>query len=158
MGMISVQRSTPTPSLLLTCLVTLVMLIQSDVYALINYFSFTLWLWTGIATAALVYLRITKPNLERPIKFPLILPIAFTSGCFILTAFAIYTDPESAAYGSILFLILVPVYWLHRRHNLSSAARSAASNAGSRSACFTSWVQKLLLVTSPDESCASADL
>lgn len=152
MGMISVNRSTPTPSLLVSCLITLVMLIQSDVYALINYFSFTLWLWTGIATAALIYLRIKKPDMERPIRFPLILPIVFTTGCFVLTAFAIYSDPLSAGYGSLLFVVGVPVFFLQRHYN-----KPRPSN-GNRSGVLTTWVQKLLLVSSPDEVTHSTDL
>ena len=153
MGMISVKRSTPTPSLLVSCLVTLMMLVQSNVYALINYFSFTLWLWTGIATAGLIHLRIKRPDMERPIKFPLILPIVFTAGCFLLTLFAIYSDPVSAAYGSLLFVVGVPVFFLQRRYN-----QRTGGNGSERTTGLTPWVQKLLLVTSPDESSPSADL
>lgn len=113
MGMISVKRSTPTPSLIVSCLMSLTMLITSDVYQLINYFSFTLWLWTGIATASLIHLRRTRPELKRPIKFPLILPFSFTLGCLILTVFGIYADPWAAVYGSSLMFVGIPVYFIH---------------------------------------------
>jgi amino acid transporter len=152
MGMISVNRSTPTPSLLVSCLITLAMLVQPDVYALINYFSFTLWLWTGIATAALIYLRFKRPDINRPIRFPLILPIVFTTGCFVLTAFAIYSDPVSAGYGSILFVLGVPVYFLQRYYN------KPRPRNGNRAGCLTLMVQKLLLVSFPDEVSNSTDL
>jgi L-type amino acid transporter 8 len=129
MGMISVKRSTPTPSLIVSCLMSLGMLITSDVYELINYFSFTLWLWTGIATASLVHLRRTRPELKRPIQFPLILPYSFTAGCFILTLFAIHADPKSALYGSSLMFVGIPVYFLQRNlikrsHNNNSSGKA----------------------------------
>ena len=130
------------------------MLIQSDVYTLINYFSFTLWLWTGIATAALVKLRISNPDLNRPIKFPLILPIFFTAACLLLTVFAIYSDPIGAAYGSLLFVLGLPVYYLQRRYNRSDSRTDGNRKPSNLTAC----VQKLLLVSLPDHFSASTDL
>lgn len=115
LGMISVITSTPTPSLIVSCLMSLAMLITSDVYVLINYFSFTLWLWTGIATFGLIYMRITRPNLNRPIKFPLIYPIVFSFSCLILTLFAIYAEPLDAFVGFVLMFIGIPVYFIQRR-------------------------------------------
>lgn len=112
--MISINTSTPTPSLIISCVMSLAMLITSDVYALINYFSFTLWLWTGIATVALIYMRITRPDLNRPIKFPLILPYSFSLSCLILTLFAIYANPFDAACGFLLMFIGIPVYFLQK--------------------------------------------
>lgn len=112
--MISIINSTPTPSLIVSCIMSLAMLITSDVYVLINYFSFTLWLWTGIATCGLIYMRITRPNLNRPIKFPLIYPIIFSSSCLILTLFAIYAEPFDAFCGFALMFVGIPVYFLQR--------------------------------------------
>lgn len=112
--MISVVTSTPTPSLIVSCVMSLAMLVSSDVYVLINYFSFTLWLWTGIATVGLIYMRFTKPDLNRPIKFPLIYPISFSFSCLILTLFAIYAEPFDAFCGFVLMFIGIPVYFMQR--------------------------------------------
>jgi len=71
-------------------------------------------LWTGIATAALIHLRRTRPELKRPIEFPLILPYSFTAGCMLLTAFAIYADPKGAAIGSSLMFVGIPVYFFYQ--------------------------------------------
>lgn len=51
-GMINIHYSTPTPSLILGCILSLLMLTSSDVFILINYLSFMNWLWTGIAVAS----------------------------------------------------------------------------------------------------------
>lgn len=44
------------------------MLTSSDIYALINYLSFAQWLSVGGSVAALLYLRYSRPDLNRPIK------------------------------------------------------------------------------------------
>lgn len=125
LGMISITTSTPTPSLIVSCLMSLGMLVTSDVYKLINYFSFTLWLWTGIATAALIHLRITRPDMNRPIKFPLILPILFSAACFILTAFAVVAGPLDALYGFLLLFIGIPVYFYQKSKSHSKRGNEA---------------------------------
>ena len=153
MGMISIHNSTPTPSLIVSCAMSLAMLVQSDVYALINYFSFTLWLFTGVATAGLIKLRLTKPHIKRPIKFPLILPIIFTSACFILTAFAVYAEPKNAAWGSSLLFLGIPVYFLQKRlvKSSSNTSSNSLSHSSNNNNCnsISLLVQKLLLVTLP---------
>lgn len=122
------------------------MLVTSDVYQLINYFSFTLWLWTGIATAALVHLRITRPEMKRPIRFPLLLPISFTAGCLVLTLFAIWAEPVNAAYGSALMFLGIPVYFGQKWF----CGGRSTPKSDSLMMRFTVWMQKLLLVTYPD--------
>lgn len=128
---------------------SLAMLIQSDVYTLIHYFSFTLWLFTGVATAGLIKLRITKPHIKRPIKFPLILPIVFTSACFILTAFAVYAEPINALWGSSLMFLGFPIYFIQKKLLNSSSSKQLNSNSNYKLNSVSLAVQKLLLVTLP---------
>ena len=114
MGMISMHYSTPVFSLVISCILSLIMLITSDVYVLISYFSVTLWLWTGVVTAALIQLRIKRPELHRPIKFSLTLPFLFTIGCFALTAVAIYADPKGSSLGLLFMFAGLPAYYVQR--------------------------------------------
>lgn len=53
--------------LVLQCLMSLLMLVSSDVYVLINYTSFVESLFIAISVAGLLYLRKSQPNLYRPI-------------------------------------------------------------------------------------------
>ena len=104
--MISIVTSTPTPSLIVSCLMSLAMLITSDVYVLINYFSFTLWLWTGIATVALIHMRVHQTRLEPSNQ------ISVDLSHFILI---FMSDPNTVRYicGTVRRILWIRsnVYW-----------------------------------------------
>ena len=59
-------------SIFLQCLVSLVYLLFDDLYVLINYMGFVNWLAIGISVFILIYLRIKKPEWDRPIKVSLL--------------------------------------------------------------------------------------
>lgn len=88
------------------------MLVTTNVYKLIDYFSFSLWFWTGIATSCIIALRIKKPDLERPIKYTLLLPITFTLACLLLTLFSLYMQPMTSMIGILVQLLALPFYFL----------------------------------------------
>ena len=48
--------------------VSLLMLVSDDMWALINYMSFVQWLSVGGSIAGMLYLRIKRPDMPRPIK------------------------------------------------------------------------------------------
>ena len=52
---------------------TLLYLISTDMYMLINYVSFVNWLAIGLSVVALLYFRYTRPNASRPIKVGVLL-------------------------------------------------------------------------------------
>lgn len=78
---------------MLQCLLSLVMVTVSDVFALINYFSQTLWFSVGACIAGLLYLRYTKPDMPRPIKVNLAIPVVFLICVFFLVVVPSINQP-----------------------------------------------------------------
>jgi solute carrier family 7 (L-type amino acid transporter), member 5 len=75
---------------------SLLMLLSADIFALINYFSFILWATVGACVLGMLILRRTKPDLPRPIKLPLWLPVTFLAACTLLVIVpAIYEPMDS---------------------------------------------------------------
>lgn len=50
------------------CISTLLMLVTSDIYTLINYVGFINYLFYGVTVAGQIVLRWKKPDINRPIK------------------------------------------------------------------------------------------
>ncbi|XP_010767547.1 large neutral amino acids transporter small subunit 2-like isoform X2 [Notothenia coriiceps] len=68
LAMAHVRRLTPSPALIFTTVVSLLVLIPGDFQSIVNFFSFTAWFFYGITLSGLVYLKIKKPELPRPYK------------------------------------------------------------------------------------------
>ncbi|XP_046385833.1 large neutral amino acids transporter small subunit 1 isoform X2 [Ischnura elegans] len=108
---IHVERATPIPALIFTCITSVAMLTVSDVFALINYFSVILWGSSGACVAGLIVLRWTKPDLNRPLRAPLSLAILFLVACSILVIVPTIQSPMNTVISLVITLSGVPVYY-----------------------------------------------
>ncbi|XP_006622001.1 b(0,+)-type amino acid transporter 1-like isoform X1 [Apis dorsata] len=72
---VHVRRFTPAPGLIFHSLVAGAMVISGNIDSLIDFFSFTAWIFYGGAMLALLVMRRTRPNHPRPYKCPLIIPV-----------------------------------------------------------------------------------
>ncbi|KAJ0062957.1 hypothetical protein NL108_009557, partial [Boleophthalmus pectinirostris] len=68
LSMAHVHRLTPSPSLIFTAAIALVVLMSGDFETIVNYASFAAWFFIGITVSGVIYLRIKKPDLPRPYK------------------------------------------------------------------------------------------
>lgn len=68
LSMISIDYLTPLPALLILGILSLVMLVTSNIYVLINYVTFTEAFVILLSVAGLIKLRFTQPDLPRPVK------------------------------------------------------------------------------------------
>uniref|UniRef100_A0A669P815 Uncharacterized protein n=1 Tax=Phasianus colchicus TaxID=9054 RepID=A0A669P815_PHACC len=88
-----------------------------DIYHLLNFFSFSRWLFIGLATLGLIVHRYRHPELQSPFKVPLFVPVSFTIICLFTVAMSIYSDPVNISIGCTMVLSGFPVYYLviHRK-------------------------------------------
>lgn len=111
-GMLHHERYTPIISLIFSVLITIIMFLGQDIFALINYFSFTNWLWTGVAVLSGIVLRHNCKDMDRPIRLPLWLLYLFVLSCLFLTILAVHNDFQNSLIGFALMLSGIPVYFL----------------------------------------------
>jgi len=91
---------------------SLLYLTTTQVYVLINYTAFIESLAVAASVGALLWLRYKQPNLERPIKVNLILPIIFFITCVFLVLLPFYVSPYETGIGIAITASGVPIYLL----------------------------------------------
>ncbi|XP_004539601.2 b(0,+)-type amino acid transporter 1 isoform X1 [Maylandia zebra] len=91
---INVKRYTPAPALIFNGVLAIFYIIPADINALINYFSFAQWFFYGLAALALIVMRFTRKDLDRPVKIPVVLAgIMVLVSCYLVLA-PIIDQPE----------------------------------------------------------------
>ncbi|KAG6462806.1 large neutral amino acids transporter small subunit 2 isoform X1 [Manduca sexta] len=107
-----VDKQTPIPSLIFTCLFSLLMLTTSNVYDLINYYSQILWLSVGASVVGMLWLRRTKPDIPRPIKVNIVIPYVFLIAIACLVIIPAIKQPQDTIIGIAILLSGIPVYYV----------------------------------------------
>nr|XP_006626415.2 PREDICTED: b(0,+)-type amino acid transporter 1-like [Lepisosteus oculatus] len=105
LAMAHARRLTPSPALIFTTTLSLLVLIPGDFQTIVNFFSFTAWFFYGITLSGLLYLKIRKPHLHRPYKVPFIIPIMVLIAAVLLVLAPIVDNPQIEYLYVTLFII-----------------------------------------------------
>ncbi|XP_036398142.1 b(0,+)-type amino acid transporter 1-like [Megalops cyprinoides] len=116
LSMAHVRRLTPSPALIFTTAISLVVLIPGDFQSIVNLTSFRAWIFYGITVSGLLYLKIKKPELSRPYKVPILFPFLVIVTAIFLVLAPIVDDPQIKYLYVTLFMlssIMVYVPFIH---------------------------------------------
>jgi len=109
---INVDRYTPTPSLVFLNILSLLMLFTSDVEMLITYSSFVEAFFTMLSVSSVLWSRWKHPNINRPIKVSLWIPITYVVVSLFLIVLPCYVKPTEVGMGVGITLLGIPVYYM----------------------------------------------
>uniref|UniRef100_A0A6M2DWE8 Putative amino acid transporter n=1 Tax=Xenopsylla cheopis TaxID=163159 RepID=A0A6M2DWE8_XENCH len=108
---ININKLTPTPSLVFLSALSLIMLCTTDVLVLITYCSIVESTFITLSVSSVLYLRWKKPEMLRPIKVSLWIPIVFVIICFLLVVVPCYVAPYEVGIGILITLTGIPAYY-----------------------------------------------
>ncbi|XP_072013475.1 cystine/glutamate transporter-like isoform X2 [Amphiura filiformis] len=110
LSMIHIRWLSPLPAAALLLPLCLMMLSGDNVYTLINYMSVSRWIFLAISVAVIPYYRWKYPDLHRPFKVPLIVPILFIFLSIFIVVMSFFKDPLACGIGLLISIIGIPLY------------------------------------------------
>lgn len=110
LSFINVKRFTPTPSLVFLCILSLLYLFISDVYVLITYSSVVETFFIMMSVTGVLYFRWKCPDMPRPIKVNIAVPIIFVGICIFLIIVPCFQVPMEVGMGLLITLAGIPFY------------------------------------------------
>ncbi|KAA0199054.1 hypothetical protein HAZT_HAZT001200 [Hyalella azteca] len=122
LALINYPCHTPATSLIFLGLLSLAYLSTTNIYTLIEYASFVESMFILTSIASLLYMRWKKPDMERPIKINLVIPIVFLLVCGFLVFLPIYVRPWEVGMGLFITATGVPAYLVGVRWKNKPAA------------------------------------
>lgn len=121
LAFIHVAKYTPSPALIFNALLSIAYVIPGNVTSLIDFFSFTAWLFYGLTMLALVKLRYQQPwrDKHRPYKVHLSIPIfVFFVSMYFVVAPILEKPQIEYFYVAIYILTGLVAYLLFVRQKL----------------------------------------
>ena len=109
----------PATSIVAQGLWTSILILTGTFEALLVYSGFVLVFFSAMSVAALVVLRVRRPELERPFRVPLypLTPAVFIGFSVWILGYTLSGRPKESSLGIVTVLLGLPLYFYWRRRN-----------------------------------------
>jgi L-type amino acid transporter 9 len=129
---IHVSKYTPSPALIFNALLSIAYVIPGNVTSLIDFFSFTAWLFYGLTMLALIKLRFQQPwrDKHRPYKVHLSIPVfVFVVSMYFVVAPILEKPQIEYFYVGIYILagFIAYVLFVRQKRQIKSMGKCGAS-------------------------------
>lgn len=116
LGQTSPRFHTPILAILVQGVWASLLTLTGNFQQLFTYVIFTAWIFYGLTVAAVIVLRIRKPDMERSFRVPAYpwLPLLFILAAIGISLSTILNDPLHACFGIGMVLTGVPLYLFFR--------------------------------------------
>ncbi|XP_037075075.1 b(0,+)-type amino acid transporter 1-like isoform X2 [Pollicipes pollicipes] len=112
LSFVHVRRLTPSPALIFNAIIAIAMIAAGDIGSLIDFFSFTVWIFYGMAMLALIMMRRTKPDAPRPYKVPIVIPWLVLFMSVYLVVGPIIDAPQIEYLYALAFVLAGPLVYI----------------------------------------------
>nr|XP_009682214.1 PREDICTED: b(0,+)-type amino acid transporter 1-like [Struthio camelus australis] len=116
LSMAHVRCLTPSPALMFTSTVSLIMILLGNFTTIVNFFSFIAWFFYGMTILGLLYLKIKKSELPRSYKVPIIIPIIVLMAAIYLVLAPIIDQPQVEFLYIVLFIFSGIIFYFPLVH------------------------------------------
>lgn len=122
---------TPAVAIVTSCAWAIVLALTGTFEQLLTYVVFIGWIFYALGAAAVIALRIKRPDAARPFRVPLypLTPALFVIAGAAIVISTMLAQPRDAAIGIAVVLAGAPAYLIWRRRLRTAAAVGSGTNA-----------------------------
>lgn len=118
------RRLTPSPAVAVQGIVAFLFVVTGQIVTLVEFASFLIWLFYGVAMVSLLILRKTMKDAPRPYRVPTWIPILILLVAIYLSITPIVTDPSPKylfALGFILIGVAIYYWFIYKKRQPKKA-------------------------------------
>ena len=117
LGEVHPTFGTPAVAIIASCVWAMVLALTGTFEQLLTYVVFVGWIFYALGAAAVIALRIKRPDAERPFKVPgyPLTPILFVLAAAAIVLNTMYSQPKQSAIGIGVVLLGAPAYLVWRK-------------------------------------------